>query len=396
MVTRVQSRQEYYDIYKNTAQSISPQLTDFSDGAINDAQAGSSSSLASEISTLIIREFLKTLLDSANGPEVTGGPDDLQTLIVDHFGDTFARPQAEKSVGVGQFSRLDAAPGDVVIPAGTIVTTETDANGENIRYATILEVTLVGLTINASIEAVVAGTAGNKDANEINQIESTLTDPEVTFTNAAATSGGEEIDTDEEYREFARNQLQTLKGASASAIKAVAENVPGVEFATPIEKLVAVIEWDIGGGVTVGDFFRIPICTLYVADANGTANDALLALVDDAVKGIRACGAKINIIAAVAVSVDWNASLLLNPAGPNYTTLLSDTTMIEDSMTQYLNDLDIGTDFVRSAATTAIMEIWGPTGTGDLQTNGFTISVPAGDVSIDEDEKAIAGTIGIS
>ena len=393
MTTRVFSREEYYELYQNTAQAIAPLLTDFSEGSINDVMAGSGSSLASQLSTIILKEFLKTLLDSSDGPEVTGGPDDLQTLIVDHYGNNFTRPEASKAVGIVTFSRLDSSPGDVIIPLGTIVNTETDANGNNIRYRTLLQVTMTGLSINASIEAVVAGTTGNKGIDEVVEIESTLTDSEVTVTNDLSISGGEEIDTDEEYREFTRNQLQTLKGASKSAIEAVALNVPGIEFATAIEKLLTVIEYDIGLAQTIGDFFKIPLCTLFVADANGAANAALLDLVNTAVEGIRACGAKVEIVSSIAASIDWTSSLTLNPSGPNFAELTASTTLITDSMKQYIDGLPIGTDFVRSAGNAAILAIWGPTGTGDLVTNGFITSVPTGDVSIATNEKAIAGTM---
>lgn len=393
MAIEVPSQQELYDLYKNEVQARNPALTDFEEGSKLDSLGGGFSTAGQQIIKFILDNFAKTFFDTAHGPEVTGGSDDLELLAVDHFGDSFARPAAEPAIGVVTFSRPSAGPA-VTILAGTIVKTDKNANGEEQRFATLSTVTLTGLTINASVEAVNPGTDGNVLANKVVNIETALTDPTVSVNNAAPFTGGEAEDTDAEYREFIRNKIETLRGATAAAIKAAAENVPGVETATPIEDLQAVIEWDIGNSLPVGDYFRIPRVRLFIADINGSASQALLDAVSAAVEFVRACGVKVNVIAATALNVNWTISLSLNPGGPNFTLLSSDTTLIEESMAQYIRDLPVGTSFDRGLAKLAIMAIWGPSGTNDL--TDLTNIVPTGNITATATQKLVPGTMEAS
>lgn len=393
MATEVPSQQDLYDLYKNEIQSRNPNLTDFEEGSILDSAGGGFSVAGAEIVKAVVDFFAKTYFSTANGPEVTGGPDDLELLAVDHFGDSFARPEAEPAIGVVTFSRPTNAAGNVTIPAGTIVKTNKDANGNEQRFATDSLVTLIGLTINASVTAVTPGVEGNVNTNTVVNIENALTDPTVVVTNALAFAGGEAVDTDAEYREFIRNKIETLRGATKAAIEAAANNVPGIETATAIESLQFVIEWDVGGSLPVGDYFTIPRVRLYIADVNGTASQALIDAVIAAIEFVRAFGVRIDVIAASPLAVDWTASIVLNPSGPNFALLSVDPTLIIETMEQYIRDLPIGTGFDRGLAKLAIMAIWGPTGTDDL--TDFNTSVPSGNISATATQKLLPDNVVI-
>jgi hypothetical protein len=54
MALTPRSFQELYDIYKNRVQALDPELTDFSDGSINDILAGSTSTLVQELTRLLL------------------------------------------------------------------------------------------------------------------------------------------------------------------------------------------------------------------------------------------------------------------------------------------------------------------------------------------------------
>ena len=390
----LRSWQELYNIYVNEVQAQESTLTDFSEGSIQDIIAGATTTAIHEAMKLLLDEFKKTFFSTANGPEVTGSADDLQTLAVDHFGSGFARPAAQKATGIVQFTRPTAGAGDCIIPAGTVVKTVADANGEAQRFETLAEVTLTGTTINASVRAIVAGTRGNVSSSTITIIESSLTDPTVVVSNSAALAGGAAAQTDAEYRETIKLLIEQLRGATLSAIESKALTVSGIEKATGIEFVETVVQWDAAEEETVGDPFKIGRVKLYVADANGTANAALVALVQAAVELVRAAGPQVEVIGATAVSLNWTASLTLDPGGPNYATLSSDTSMIEDDMESYINALEIGADFDRNAARAYILGRWGSAGSGDL--TEFNISSPTGNVAVDENEKLIAGTITIA
>lgn len=394
MATQVPSQQDLYDLFKNEVQAVNPELTDFEEGSKLDSLGGGFSTAGQEVVKLIIDQFSKTFLDTAHGPEVTGSTDDLEILAVDHFGDSFARPAAEPAVGVVNFTRPNSLAGNVTIPAGTIVKTEKDSNGKEQRFATESTVVMTGLSINASVTAVEPGTEGNVQIGTVTVIETALTDPTVVATNAAAYTGGEAEDTDAEYREFIRNKIETLRGATKAAIEAAAVNVAGIETATAIEDAIAVKEWDIGGNVPVGAYFRIPRVRLFIADANGTASQALIDNVDDAVFPVRACGVRVEVIGATALPVNWTASIVLNPSGPSFAEFSSDPSRIVDTMIEYLNELAIGTGFDRGLAKLAIMAIWGPSGTDDL--TDFNTSIPVGNISALATDKIIAGTVVIA
>lgn len=394
MATQIPSQQDLYDLFKNEVQSRNPNLTDFEDGSKLDSLGGGFSTGGQQVVKFIIDKFAKTFFATAHGPEVTGDADDLEILAVDHFGDSFARPAAEKAVGVVAFTRPTSGAGNVTILAGTVVKTNKNANGEEQRFVTLATVVMTGLSINASVQAVNAGVEGNVLANTVINIETALTDPTVVVNNAAPFAGGEAEDTDAEYREFIRNKIETLRGATKAAIEAAANNVPGIETATAIEDLQAVIEWDIGGSMTIGDYFRIPRVRLFVADINGTASGALIDLVEAAIEFVRAAGVRVQVFAATALSVNWTINLTLNPGGPNFAVLQTDTTLIEESMGQYIRDLPVGTSFDRGLAKLALMAIWGPSGTNDL--TDLSHVVPTGNIAATATQKLIPGTMEAS
>jgi len=315
-------------------------------------------------------------------------------LAIDHFGDDFARPDAVEAVGEVTFSRPTDTAGDVTIPLGTIIKTVKDANGEEIRFLTDAEVIMTGTTIDADITADDGGSDGNVLASTITVLETALTDPTVVVDNAAAMAGGANEQNDSTYRETIRDLIEALKGATTAAVRGALEAVQGISTVTLIEQLKTVKEWDIGAGAVVGDFFRIAYPFAYIADENGNATQTLIDNAQDAIDSIRACGVRIVILGASGSATNWSADLTLNPAGPNYATLQTDLTMIEESMESYMNELPIGSGFDKSAASAAMLAIWGAAGTDDL--TAFSTTIPAADIAGVTGTKLVAGTIAAS
>lgn len=390
----ISTQQEIYDAFIVELQSQRSDLTDTQIGSIIDLLAGVISTAVTEITKVSLDEYKKTFFDTANGPEITGSTDDLQTLAVDHFGDSFARPGAVKATGTVTFSRPTAGAGNIVIPAGTIVKTPINANGTSERFQTEASVTMVGLTINSSVTALTAGPSANAQPGTVTEIETTLLDSTITVTNSGLFAGGEDAESDSEYRETIRSLLASLKGSTLDALVAKALTVGGVEFAVGLEALQYVKEWNIGTNVVSGEYFGIPRAKIYIADSNGTASQVLITNVQTAINSTRAAGVKVEVIGAIALVQNWTASISLNPAGPNYATLQSNTQMIKDVMKKYIQDMPIGKDFIKSTAKTDIMAIFGPSGSNDL--TNFTISVPSGDVSVADNQKLIPGSMVIS
>ncbi len=396
MATQIPSQSELYDIYINAAQAAAPVLTDTNEGSVLDASAGATSLIGEEIGKVIQQLFAKTFFRTAHGPEVTLGDDDLENLAVDHFGERFARPEASEASGVVTFSRPTSGAGNILIPIGTIVKTAPDANGNSQRYETLAAVTITGLSINASVSAIVAGLAGNVNSGTVTVIESTLLDPTIVVTNALAFVGGAAEQGDSEYQQTIRNLIETLRGATLAAIEATALTVAGVETATAVEREIVVREWSIANDAPVAGsvYFRIPEAILYIADANGTASGALIDAVVAAIEPVRAAGVEIQIKAAQAFTLNWMGSITLDSGGPNYASLVSDASPIEQTMRDYLQDLAIGSGFDRGVARNAILAIWGSPGTGDL--TDFDTTSPVGNVAGDPITKIVPGSVEIS
>lgn len=394
MTINLKSQQDYYDDFQNEVQSLAPELTDFSEGAINDIEAGVISSAARELTNLISAQFANCFIGTANGPEVTGNSDDLQALAVDNYGSAFERPGATAAVASVLFSRATDTAGAVSIDVGTIVKTPPDAAGNSQRFSVITTVSLgpTSLSVSANVQAVVAGSAGEVNPGTITVIESSLTDNTITVNNSQAAAGGEDAEDDADYRQTIYNLIETLKGGTVGGVESLAKTIPGVANAVLVENQQVVIGWDIASSRTIGPYFRIPKSVLYISDSDGSANDALVANVQNALMSLRSCGVRIQVMSGEALTVNWMASIVLNPLGPNFDTLESDTSQIVASMTDYINALPIGTAFVRFIARNAILAIWGSTGTNDL--TDFIMIEPTGDVSASASQKLIPGSVG--
>lgn len=385
----LRSAEDYYKIYKNAVRSSDTEgakLNDFSEGSINDMMASAGGLMGSELATIIVESFNKTLIANTSG-------DDRDELVTDHYGDDFSRLGPQKSVGIVKFSRPNDAAGTVAIAAGTTVETTPDSEGNKQSFVTLSDVNMVGTTVYASIEAVEAGPEGNVESGDINVIADSLSDGSITVTNEDDTSGGSDTQTDAEYLDYVGQLINQLRGATSPSIESKLKSVPGIEKVTVFESYQKVKNWNDSAGSTEGSAYTIVSTTAYIADANGTANDALIDKAEDKVTAEKAAGANITIVAASASSLNWLAEITLNPGGPNYAELSSNTEKIENTMREYIEDLAIGADFDRTAAEIYVLGVWGSDGTNDL--SAFETLTPTGDVATADNIKLIPGTISI-
>lgn len=393
----IKTLQQNIDDFLNEVDNRSAgKFNDTNEGSTLDTFAGATAFLASEAQRIVLDQFAKTFFDSAGGPEETGGSDDLQILAVDHFGDDFERPQASESSGIVTFSRLTSAAGNVVITSGTIVKTRKNASGQEFTFETTQGVTLTGLTIDAPIQATIGGTAYNVTAGAISLVGTALTDPTITVTNSQAIGGGSDAYTTPQYRDFIRFKIMSSRQSVTASIEAAAKTVPGIVYATATERNMPVIEYDIATALQkVGAiYFRIPFAVLYVAGSAGGASNAQILLIKTAINNVRAYGVPIAVLGAQATSVSWTISVVLNSSGPNYAAFFSgDFTLIKDSMAEYMALLPIGDEFDKAAATTTLLNTWGPLGTNDVVS--LSTSQPGASIAGVQGQKLIAGIMGV-
>jgi len=399
MTLLIKTMQEFVDDFINELQNRQPLLTDTSEGSVVDSFAGATAYLAGEAVVIAQQLFEKTFFSTANGPEVTGGPDDLQTLAIDHFGPAFARLPAQQATGGVVFSRPNALAGDVTILAGTVVKTAKDANGVEHRFETVENRTLTGLSVAANVQAVLAGAAGNLAPSLPLVIETPLTDTSVVATTSSSVffTGGTEAQSDADYRAYIIQQLGNRRLTVKESIEAAALDVPGITTVRAVEVYMPVIEYDIATSLPkVGaSFFRIPRAYVYIADITGTATGGQVAQALANIESVRAYGVAIGVIAATPLVLNWSLTVVLNPLGPNYPAFsAADFSLIEDTMEFYLHGLPIGEGFDKILATDAVLAIWGPLGTGDLVSAVTTI--PGADVAGVFNQKIVPGVMSVS
>lgn len=384
MAAPLLTKEQLHAIYKSAVQGADAEndkLTDWSAGSINDMLAGAAAVVGTELQFYIADGYSKTLF--ANTEE-----EELDELTVDHYGEDFARADDLFAIGIAKITRTDTSAAET-FDAGKVVETSTPVGGSPTSFTTDVDLEFeIGQAVGyVAITAEIAGTAGNVDAGDITNIQPAMAGWSVT--NEEPTAGGAQRQTDAEYLAATGDRISEARGATDSGIEAKLRNVPGIVKATVQTKFQAVKNWNIAGGVAEGSAYTIVRSICYIADANGTANDALIAKAEEALKGEKAAGANIDIFAASAQELDWTATFVLNGAGPNYAMLSASSDAIADEMRNYVANLAIGADFVRATANAYILSIWGPSGSNDL--TSFTTSVPSGDVSTGSNIKLIAG-----
>ncbi|QCC48077.1 baseplate J/gp47 family protein [Halobellus limi] len=169
-----------------------------------------------------LQNDLGLVLDSAQIDNATAEALDFLTALIG-----VPRRQSVRATGVVTFSRSNAATQDYQVRKGVRLQT----SGSNpIVYRTTEKVTLTSgnSSVDAKIEAEVGGVDGNVGAGKITVFVDDVSGVEEA-TNAAATDGGRDRESDEELRERAKENLTTGSRASASGLISALRAIPAVK-----------------------------------------------------------------------------------------------------------------------------------------------------------------------
>ena len=249
----------------------------FTEGSDINIVTASASAMAEEVTRQLALREKVLLLDGAGGI-------DLDRIVADRFSPTIVRKQAVPAVVPLTISRSTGALPAITLPIGTRVRT-----GASIEFLTTSAVSLAaGSTGPADVlaEAAVAGTAGNVAAGTLTIFVQPPSDPNVIVTNAERAAGGDDVETDERLRARARDFFRTARRGTLSAIEFGALTVAGVRQAAAIEEVDT-------AGFPTGRVF------LYIADALGQANSALVTAVRLALLEYRAAGIIVDVLSAI-------------------------------------------------------------------------------------------------
>lgn len=199
----------------------------------------------------------------------------LDRLVIDRYSRSLARKEAAPAVVTLSFFRTGGA-----LAAGSL------SVGFRVRTATGLEFELtqaVSFTagafgpVTATARCTLAGASTNAAAGTINDFVSTPFDPDLQVTNDDPATGGADRETDFAYANRAQLFFIAARRGTKAAIEFGALTVPGIASVSAEEQLD-------DSGVQTGVVF------VYIADANGQANDVLQTMVSDALLEFRCMG----------------------------------------------------------------------------------------------------------
>ena len=224
--------------------------------------------------------FSEATLDGSFGPA-------LDRWIYDRYGNLIVRKTAAPARVVLTFART-VGGGAFTYPSGSRVSTPGGVQFE-LRSSAVFGVGAVG-PVAVDGRAVNAGTGGNVDKGSITKFTTQPTDTTLVVTNLAPATGGDATETDASLKERVRLFFFAMARGTLPAIEYGARTVPGVRQATAIEE-------GTGTGVLTGRLF------LFIADANGQANTALISEVVTVLREYRCGGINVVVVGGVPVFV---------------------------------------------------------------------------------------------
>jgi hypothetical protein len=320
------SWQDLYDLGRYVLQVRRPTMVvnqgDVSDGFI----AGTATMVDASIGENAAR-FRSTYLDGADG-------DDLTQEASDRATDRFVGVAA---VGTVTFARASSAVGAGTLPVGYIVGTVQDASGGFSTY-TINTAAVFGaldLTKSVDVTCTADGPQGNAQPGTVTRMiggdVGAAFDPSITVNNAALFVGGFNQESDEDLRARAKGNFLNQVRGTESAVIAGARTVPQVKRAS------VVTDADTG------------VVTLYVSDADGNSNAAMVAAVAAVMPQWEPIDSIVNVVGASLLVVAIDISLTVK-SGVDAAAIID---KIRSAIVSRLNLLNPGDTLYREMISTA-------------------------------------------
>lgn len=213
--------------------------------------------------------------------------DALDRYVADKYSNRIPRKKAAAARAVLTLARPTGTFGGFVYPAGAIVATTGGLQFALMTAATFAGASVGPVTVNA--KAVNAGTAGNVATGSITQKVTPSADPTMTVTNLVPATGGDATESDASYVARVEAFFPALVRGTLPALEYGARTVGGIRSASAVEELDPV------SGLLTGRTL------LYIADANGQANGALIAEVVTALREYRVGGLPVAVIGGTPV-----------------------------------------------------------------------------------------------
>lgn len=255
-----------------------------------------------------------------------------------------------------------------VIPAGSLF-----ASGAGVQYQTTAEVTIgPGGTVDAPIEAVEAGSAGNVPASTITSIPISIAGVSQ-VTNAAPTTGGTDTETDAALvaRLLEKVRRPATSGNAAHYLQ-WAKEVNGVGDARVLPL------WNGPGTVKV----------VVIDGSKQPASAEIVSSVASHIENVRPIGAAVTVESAAGIYIDVAATLTLDTGA-----VLADIqAAFESSLDEYLKKIAFQQSYVSYAVIgSLLLDTPGVLDYSGLTVNGGTANIPVGATQV-----AVKGTVALS
>lgn len=309
---------------------------------------GASAAIAAHFTRAMGAQFGAYTLDGADG-------DDLYRWGSDNYDEPVKG--ASPSYVTVVFYRPTAGAGAGSVAVGTRVRSD-----DGVEYITT-EAAAFGvssLSATALAQSVESGPVSRVGANKLQKItdRTPLFDPTVQVNNDERSSGGDDRETEDAYRERLRRFWTAARLGTLPALEFLALSVPGVSSATAEDILE--------------DGRPARMVRLVIADGTGSSNAALAALVSTQIEDARAAGIYVEVISSSTESV----SLVLQfrfRAGVNTSNLRE---AVLSAVVEYVNTLGVNQPLTRTGIG-SVLERFRLDG---LIPDSATIVEPVGDV----------------
>lgn len=336
------------DYVRTRAKKIDPSLVDVAGSDVN-LFVGSTSVVAAAVIKQLAYATSRLFLDSAED-------EDLDRWAWDRY--RLRRKGAASALGIANFARKTSAIGTGSVPVGTVLRT---ING--VEYITTSTATFgaSALSATADVRALQAGKSTQVGRNYIRQFRdsSSLFDPSITVTNTEPTSGGEEVENDDEFRERIRDFWRTARRGTLGAIEFGARSVPGVVSAMAVEAFDS-------------DARPARVVHLYIADSSGVASDALARAVVAALDEYRCAG----IMVIVHTSIPAIAKIHLRLRFRSNVDTVALQEVIRRAVVEYTNSTPVNATLTVGGIMSVLMRYESE----GLVVNADSVITPVGDI----------------
>ena len=222
---------DLFSIARNQLLQANPRLTAVDrEGSDANALVASIAAVGDEVAQQVAYVAAASFLDTATSLN-------LDRLVFDRYG--LVRKPAAAALGTVQFTSATGAASTFAIPVQTKLVTADGTQFETTQPATFTLGSNGPVTV--PVRSVLAGTTQQAGIGEINTLLSPVPGgvADLAVTNALATAGAADPETDAELRERARRFFTTVQRGTLASIEQAARGVPGVRYAAAFEDVDA-------------------------------------------------------------------------------------------------------------------------------------------------------------